>query len=515
MTQRAKGIEVVSLGDGDITIEEFVAVARHRARVEFAPAYVDRVRRSRKLIERFLAENRLIYGVTTGFGDNVSKVISPQDAEALQRNIVLSHAVSVGEPLRAEVVRAIQLMELVGLGQGYSGTSLEALTLIRDLLNNGVTPYVPGEGSVGYLSPEAHMALVLIGEGRAWVGDELLGGAAALSRAGLEPVTLGCKEGLTLTNGTHSVNGIAALAIYDAIEAAKVADVAAAMSLEALRGTINAFDPRLHTMKRHPEQSAVASNVRRILAGSEIIEKFRDYRVQDTYNLRAIPQMHGGAKRALKDASKVIEDELRSVGDNPVIFPEGDDGTALMGANFDSTFVGIQADLMVNAMTVLAKISERRTDRMVNSAFSELPPFLSPEPGLHNGYMIPQYTAAALYMEMKAACVPASADSVPTSANQEDPVSNAYLAVTKAYELTGKLRYVLAIELMCSAQAHDLLDAGRASEASDAVYRAVRAVVPTVADDRFFGDDIERLQRLVFDGGVTRTVESVIGSLEF
>jgi histidine ammonia-lyase len=291
--------------------------------------------------------------------------------------------------------------------------------------------------------------------------------------------------------------------------------VAAAMSLEALRGTINAFDPRLHTMKRHPEQSAVASNVRRILAGSEIIEKFRDYRVQDTYNLRAIPQMHGGAKRALKDASKVIEDELRSVGDNPVIFPEGDDGTALMGANFDSTFVGIQADLMVNAMTVLAKISERRTDRMVNSAFSELPPFLSPEPGLHNGYMIPQYTAAALYMEMKAACVPASADSVPTSANQEDPVSNAYLAVTKAYELTGKLRYVLAIELMCSAQAHDLLDAGRASEASDAVYRAVRAVVPTVADDRFFGDDIERLQRLVFDGGVTRTVESVIGSLEF
>ena len=325
----------------------------------------------------------------------------------------------------------------------------------------------------------------------------MLTGAAALERAGLKPVTLGCKEGLTLTNGTHSVNGIAVLATYDAIEAAKAADVAAAVSLEALRGTINAFDPRLQTMKRHPEQSAVAANVRRILAGSEIVEKFRDYRVQDTYSLRAIPQMHGGAKRALKDALKVVEDELHSVGDNPVIFPEGDDGVALMGANFDSTFVGIQADLMVTSMTVLAKISERRTDRMVNSAFSELPAFLSPNPGLHNGYMIPQYTAAALYMEMKAASMPASVDSVPTSANQEDPVSNAYLAATKAYQLARKLRYVLAIELMCAAQAHDLLDAGRASEASNAVYQTVRSAVPPVVQDRFFGDDIERLQQLV------------------
>ena len=515
MTQRAVDIEVVMLGDRDITIEEFVAVARHRARVEFAPAYVDRVRHSRKLIERFLVENRLVYGVTTGFGDNVTEVISPEDAEALQRNIVLSHAVSVGEPLPVEVVRAIQLMELVSLGQDYSGTSIEVCTLIRHLLNNGITPYVPGEGSVGYLGPEAHMALILIGEGRAWFGDELLAGAAALERAGLKPVTLGCKEGLTLTNGTHSVNGIAVLATYDAIEAAKVADVAAAVSLEALRGTINAFDPRLQTMKRHPEQSAVAANVRRILAGSEIVEKFRDYRVQDTYSLRAIPQMHGGAKRALKDALKVVEDELHSVGDNPIIFPEGDDGVALMGANFDSTFVGIQADLMVTSMTVLAKISERRTDRMVNSAFSELPAFLSLNPGLHNGYMIPQYTAAALYMEMKTACMPASVDSVPTSANQEDPVSNAYLAATKAYQLSRKLRYVLAIELMCAAQAHDLLDAGRASEASNAVYQTVRSAVPPVVEDRFFGDDIERLQQLVFEGTITRIVEDVVGTLEF
>ncbi|WFR74630.1 aromatic amino acid ammonia-lyase [Prescottella defluvii] len=250
---------------------------------------------------------------------------------------------------------------------------------------------------------------------------------------------------------------MAVLLAYDAVRAATVADIVAAVAVEALKGTIKAFDPRLQAMKKHPEQASVAKNVCRILDGSEIVERYRDYRVQDTYSLRGIPQIHGGAKRAIKNAWQIIEDELHSVGDNPVIFPEGDDGVALMGANFDSTFVGLQADFLASAMTVLAKVSERRTDRMVNSAFSELPAFLAPNPGLNNGYMIPQYTAAALYMEMKAASISASVDSVPTSANQEDPVSNAYLAVTKAYRMVGKLRYVLAIESMCATQAHDLL----------------------------------------------------------
>jgi histidine ammonia-lyase len=505
----------VLLGEESISIDEFVAVARHGAQVEFSPSYLDRVHRSRKLIERFLAENRLIYGVTTGFGDNVTEVISPQHAAMLQRNIVLSHAVSVGEPLTVEVVRAIQLMMLVGLGQGYSGTSVQVLELIRQLLNNRITPHAPSEGSVGYLGPEAHMALVLLGEGRAWIDGELLSGESALKRAGLQPVTLGAKEGLTLTNGTHSVTAIAVLTAHDAIRAANTADVAAALSLEALKGTILAFDSRLHSMKQHPEQASVAQNIRRILEGSEIVEKYRDYRVQDAYSLRAIPQIHGGAKRAVKDAVQVIEEELHSVGDNPVIYPDGDDGVALMGANFDSTFVGIQADLIAAAMTVLAKISERRTDRMVNSAFSELPAFLVPNPGLNNGYMIAQYTAAALYMEMKAACQPATVDSVPTSANQEDSVSNAYLAVSKAYQITRKLRYVLAIEIMCAAQAHDLLGPEQGSKASSAVQRSVREVVPTVTEDRYFGDDIEHLAQQVFDGTIVRSVEDLIGSLDF
>ncbi|WP_430332593.1 HAL/PAL/TAL family ammonia-lyase [Rhodococcus sp. ACT016] len=515
MTTHAQDITEVKLGDQPISIDEFVAVARFGARVEFTPAYIERVRRSRKLIERFLSENRLIYGVTTGFGNNVTEVISPENAEKLQRNIVLSHAVSVGEPLTEEMVRATQLMMLVGLGQGSSGTSLEVLGLVRDLLNNRITPYVPGEGSVGYLSPEAHMAMALIGEGRVHLDGEIVPARMALANHGLEPVTLGCKEGLTLTNGTHTVTAIAVLLAYDAVRAATVADIVAAVAVEALKGTIKAFDPRLQAVKKHPEQASVAKNVTRILDGSDIVEKYADYRVQDTYSLRGIPQIHGGAKRAIKDAWRIIEDELHSVGDNPVLFPEGDDGVALMGANFDSTFVGIQADLLATAMTVLAKVSERRTDRMVNSAFSELPPFLAPNPGLDNGYMIPQYTAAALYMEMKAACMPASVDSVPTSANQEDPVSNAYLAVTKAYRMVGKLRYILAIELMCATQAHDLLGGERGSDASRELRRVVREMVPTVSEDRFFGDDIEVIARQVFDGTVIRSVEDVVGTLEF
>jgi histidine ammonia-lyase len=516
MTMRAQDIESVALGDRPISLEEFVAVARFGARVEFTADYERRVSRSRRLIEKFLEENRLIYGVTTGFGANVTEVIAPADAAQLQRNIVLSHAVSVGEPLAEEVVRAIQLMMLVGLGQGFSGTSLETLHLIRDLLNNRITPHAPGEGSVGYLSVEAHMGLVLLGEGRAWVDGELVAGDVALARFGLAPVTLGCKEGLTLTNGTHSVTAIGVLLAHDAVRAAKTADAAAALSLEALKGTIRAFDPRLHRMKKHPEQAAVARNIERILDGSELVEKHRDLRVQDTYNLRAIPQIHGAANRAIKDALIVIEEELHSVGDNPVVIPEGDDGVTLMGANFDSTYVGIQADLIMTALTVLAKVSERRTDRMVNSAFSDLPAFLAPEPGLNNGYMIAQYTSAALVMEMRSASAPASVDSIPTCANQEDPVSNAYLAVTKAYRAVKKLRYVLAIELMCAAQARDLMEVpGRGSAGSEALRGEVRRIVPQVYTDRYFGEEIEHLEKAVHDGTLIAALESAVGNLEF
>jgi histidine ammonia-lyase len=503
----------VTLGQEPITVEQFVAVARHGARVEFDATYVDRVRKSRALVERFLAENRLVYGVTTGFGDNVTEVIDPADAERLQRNIVRSHAVSVGEPLPTEIVRAIALMELVGLGEGYSGIRFETLELIRRMLNAGVTPHVPGEGSVGYLAPEAHMALVLLGEGQASHDGQLLPGAEALARIGEQPTRLACKEGLSLTNGTHSVTAIAVLAAHDAGVAATTADVAASLSVQALKGTIRAYDARLQERKRHPEQAAVAENLRRLTESSDISAAFLDHRLQDSLSLRAAPQIHGGAKRALAQAREVIVEELHSVGDNPVIHPEGEDGVALSGANCDSTYVGIQADTMVNAMTVLAKVSERRTDRMVNSNFSELPAFLAPQPGLNSGYMIAQYTAAALTMELRGLAIPASADNVTTSANQEDAVSNAYLAALKAYRATHKLAYVLAIELMCATQALDLLAPLAPSPAAKALRARIRETVPTVDEDRVFHADIEHIAQLVRNGEALRVVEGVVGAL--
>ncbi len=509
----AREISAVVLGEEPITVEQFVAVARYSARVEFDATYVDRVRKSRALVERFLAENRLVYGVTTGFGDNVTTVIDPVDAERLQRNIVRSHAVSVGEPLPAEIVRAIALMELVGLGQGYSGIRFETLELIRRMLNAGVTPYVPGEGSVGYLAPEAHMALVLLGEGRAWHGDELLPGVEALGRIGERPTVLGCKEGLSLTNGTHSVTAIAVLAAYDATTVATSADVAASVSVQALKGTVRAYDARVHARKHHAEQAAVAENLRRLTESSALSDEFLDHRLQDSLSLRAVPQMHGGAKRALANAREVVVEELHSVGDNPIIHPEGEDGVALSGANCESTFVGIQADTMVNAMAVLAKVSERRTDRLVNSNFSELPAFLVREPGLDSGYMIAQYTAAGLTMELRGMAVPASADNVTTSANQEDAVSNGYLAALKAYRATRKLGYVVAIELMCAVQALDLLAPRTPSPAAEALRARVRETVPTVDEDRGFHSDMEHIAELVRSGAVLQVVEEVVGPL--
>ncbi|MFJ8259422.1 histidine ammonia-lyase [Peribacillus asahii] len=510
-----KDIKEVALGNGAISINEVIAVARYGAIVSFTQAYCDQVDQSRSLIEKFLEEDRLIYGVTTGFGSNVTEVISPQDAETLQRNIVRSHAVSVGQPLEKEVVRAIQLMILVNLGQGFSGVRLKVLKLIASLLNNDITPFVPGDGSVGYLSPEAHMALVLIGEGKVWHNDELIPGMEVLEKAGLEPVTLGCKEGLALTSGTTSVTAMAVLALYNAMQAAKIADITGAMSLEALKGTIKAFDPRIHSVKKHEEQAKTARNVTRILEGSQIIDTYKEHRLQDALSLRCIPQVHGAIKKVLKDTKITIEDEMNSAGDNPIIYPEEEDGIALMGGNFDGSYVGIYADTMCIAMANLAKISERRIDRLVNHHLSELPNFLVVNPGLNSGYMIPQYTAAGLLNEIRVLSHPATVDNVPTCANQEDLISFAYFASKKAYQISKKLEYILAIELMTATQAMDFHHPLKPSPITESVYHLIRSQVPMVKEDRFFHPDIESIYRQIHEGEVVQLVEMAIGEMEF
>ena len=515
LTSDPKSIETVILGGTETTVEEFVAVARYNAVVEFSDEYKERVTKSRNLVDKFLAENRRIYGLTTGFGENVRYVISPEDAETLQKNIVRSHACSVGAPLDRELVRAIQFMMLLNTGKGYSGISLEVLELIKDLLNNSVTPYAPGEGSVGYLAVEAQIALVLMGEGKAWYKGELLSGDEALRRAGLKPVSLKCKEGLSLLNGTTSVTGLAILAVYDAVNAAKVLDITGAITFEALKATVKSCDPRVHSMKKHVEQHRTAETILKILEGSEIAAKFIDSKVQDAYVLRCTPQMQGAAKRILRESLDAVYEEMCSVSDNPIIFPEGDDGEGLMGGNFDGSYVGSHADCACIAMATLAKLSERRTERMVNRHLSELPAFLVKNPGLNNGYMIPQYTAAGLVGEIRVLSTPSTIDSVPTCASQEDPVTLAYFASLKAYQVARKLQYIIAIELMVAVQALDFLKPLKPSRVTSRVYDIIREKVAPVEEDRHFHPDMEYIYELVREGVILKEVEEMTGTLDF
>ncbi len=509
-----KEIKEVVLGVTPMTLEAFIAIARYGATVTFDQAYRQRTRRSRGLVEKFLNEERIIYGMTTGFGSNVKNIIAPGDAVTLQKNIIRSHAVSVGEPLEKEVVRGIHVMMLQSMGQGYSGTQPETLELIKDLLNHDVTPYAPGHGSVGYLAVEAHMSLVLIGEGKAWFKDTLMSGAEALKAAGLQPIELGCKEGLALVSGVTSPTALATLAVYDALKIVKTADIAAAMTLEALKGTLKAFDPRLHAVKRHEDQAATARNIQKILADSEIAEKHEHYRLQDALSLRCIPHLHGAAKKTLKDAAVAIEDELNSCGDNPIIYPDGEDGLAMSGCNCDSSYVGIESDSICIALTNLAKISERRIDRLVNHLVSELPAFLIKNAGLNSGYMIPQYTAVGLLNEMRSLATSCTIDGVPTCANQEDHVAMGYNAAKSAYQSAKHLEYILAIEILSNLQALDFLAPLKPGTASGAVYTTIRREVPFLENDRYIYPDIEFVHKLVREGEIIRIVENAIGKLE-
>ena len=512
-----KKIKEVVLDCGEITIEEFIAVARYQATLVFADEFCDRVKKARKVIEGFLAENRRIYGVTTGFGENVRYVISPEDASILQTNIVRSHATSVGEPLNKEQVRAIQLMMILNTGKGNSGISFEMISMIKNLLNHRITPYAPGEGSVGYLSVEAHITLVNIGEGKAWYQDGLMSGGKALQKANLTPVQIGCKEGLSLLNGSTSVTALGILGLYDAINTAKAIDIIGAISYEALRGTIKGCDERLHSVKKHVEQQRTAKLFRTMLQDSEIMEKYKEDKVQDAYILRCTPHFHGAAKRLLRQGLESVYEEMISVSDNPIIFRDGEEDIALMGGNFDGSYVGGAADISCIAIGMLAKISERRTDRMVNRFFNDLPAFLVKKPGLNNGFMIPQYTSAALVGEIKILAHPASVDSIPTCANQEDPVSLAYFASKKAGMAAKKLQYIAAIELMTALQALDFVveKDGKMASVTQAVYDFVRQIVPTVDEDRFFGDDIETLFAMIHDGLIVDKVEALIGPIDF
>lgn len=506
-------IKRVVLG-GPITLEDFVAVVRFGARVEFSPAYEARVNRSRTLVEGWVAEERVMYGVTTGFGALCTRAIGREETAQLQENIILSHSVSVGEPLSVERVRGILLMVLQNLGQGYSGVRLAVLERYRDFLNLGLTPWAPGDGSVGYLAPEAHMALVLLGRGKAYYRGELLEGGEALARAGLAPMTLGSKEGLALVSGTTSATAMAALALYDMEQAAKSADIVGAVTLEALKGVMNAFDPRVMSVRPHREQGETAENVRRVLSGSGIMEKYKGSRVQDALSLRCIPQLHGAAKKTLADARRTVEIEMNSCCDNPILWPEAGNEDVISACNADSSYVGMEMDSACIAAVSLAKMSERRNNRLIDGSLSGNPWFCIKEPGLNSGLMIPQYTQAGLLNEMRGLATPSTIDNTPTCGNQEDYVAMGYYACKKAGPMAEKLEYVLAIELLSAYQTQQFVDPGvPRSPATAAVLREIGAHVPVMERDMALHPYIEYLKEWIHSGALIRVTEAVTGEL--
>lgn len=512
---RAKFVTEVTLGE-KIDLEQFIAVARFGAPVHFSTEYCNRVNRARQLVEQWVEEGRAMYGITTGFGALCTEAISPEQTAQLQENIILSHSTSVGNPLNEEQARATMLMVLQNLGQGYSGVRLLVLEQYRQFLNKGLTPWIPAEGSVGYLAPEAHMALVLTGRGQAYYQQQLMPAAEALQAAGIEPIELSSKEGLALISGTTSVTALGALALFDMLQAARSADIIGAMSLEALKGVMPAFDERVMSVRPHEDQGKTAANVRAILSGSEVIAKHQGSRIQDALSLRCIPQLHGAAKKTLLDGKKTLEIEMNACCDNPIIWPEADNPDVISACNPDSAYVGIAMDSASIAATMLAKMSERRNNRMIDGSLSQgLPYFLIKNPGLNSGLMIPQYTQAGLLNEMRILCTPATIDNTPTCGSQEDYVAMGYNASKKAGKVVENLEYILAIELLSAFQAQPFVDPElKRSKATAAVLEEIGKQVPPITQDIFLHPHINYLKELLHSGRLIELVEDKIGSLQ-
>jgi len=497
---------MISLDGHSLTLSDLLAIADDNARVALGADAAVRVDRARAVVEAKAQGDEAVYGINTGFGA-LAETRIPHDAlGALQLNLLRSHAAGVGDPLPSRAVRASMALRANVLAKGYSGIRRSTLEALIEMLNRRVHPVVPSRGSVGAsgdLAPLAHLSLVLVGEGHATIGDgtEVLPGRDALRAAGLTRVELQAKEGLALINGTQPSTAVAALAAAGAARLARAADIAAALSIDALRASVKPFDARIHDARPHAGQRAAAANIQRLLAGSPINHSHEHCgRVQDAYSLRCAAQVHGAARDALAWVQQTLSIEANGATDNPMVFAE--DGDIVSGGNFHGAPIAVAADLSAIALSQLATISERRSDRLVNPALSELPAFLTTDSGLHSGYMMAQVTAAALVSEIKTLAHPASVDTIPTSANREDHVSMSMGASLKAERALQLARHVVAVEILCACQAIDLLAPLTTSRALAGVHARVRSIVPRLAGDRPPAPDIEAISRLIEDGSL-------------
>ena len=530
----------ILLGENDLTLGEVQRVAKGTARASLGTKAAARMRASREVVLAALAEDHPSYGVNTGFGHLVDVRIPASQIRELQYNLLRSHSAGVGEPLGPEETRAVMLLRAHALARGHSGARPEIVRRLLDMLNANLLPRIPSQGSVGAsgdLAPLAHLALTLIGEGEILRGGRdgrggerggrFVAASAALRAAGLRPLRLEAKEGLSLINGTQVTTAIGVLALLEAEALLTHLDISGAMSLEALKGSIRPFDERIQRVRPHRGQQASARNLRALLAHSQIMESHRNCgRIQDSYALRCMPQVHGAGRNAAGHVREILEIEVNSSTDNPLVFAErqaspqepavtvGALGLMIPGGNFHGQPVAAALDYLALAMTGVASICERRIERLVNPALSGLPPFLVEDSGLNSGLMMAQVTAAALVSENKVLSHPASVDSIPTSGNREDHVPMAPIAARKAAQVVANARRILAIEVLAAAQALDFLAPLRPARAVEKVHRRIRRELPHMKRDRVLAADIAIVEELIVSGALRAAAETVTGELE-
>jgi len=507
---------MLSIDGHSLEVDDLVQVARDREKVRLAPGAARRIDEGRRTLEKILAAGTVAYGIKTGFGALEHVVISDADAKRLQVNLLRSTAVGLGDPLPPEIVRGALLLRANTLSKGHSGVRRAVVSLLLELLNHGVHPVMPSRGSLGAsgdLAPLAHLGLVLIGEGAAELEGKILDGAQALDRAGLEPIELEPKEGLALINGTSVMTAVGALAVHDGFGLLQDAQLAASLSFEALRGSPVPYDDRYIRLKPQPGAREVAANMRRLLKDSEIISSHRGpHRVQDPYSLRCIPQVLGACRAGIGFAGEAVEIEMNSATDNPLLFPE--EVESLSGGNFHGQAVAMALDHLALVMAVLAGFSERRTARLVDGRLSELPAFLTTRGGLNTGMMVAQYVAAGYASDNKVLAHPASADSIPTSANQEDYVPMGMAAALKARTALENAQRVVALEYLTAAQGLEFLRPLKAGRGPRAAHALIRTRVPPLEDDRTMSADVEQILAWMRTGEIVSAAEKAAGRLD-
>ncbi len=510
--------KVFKLTGTNLSLEDLAFISKAKPgkiKLEIDSAAWKRMKKSREVVLNIVKEGKPVYGINTGFGALASKQIALADLERLQYNLIRSHCAGVGKPFSREITRAIMLSRANCLIQGFSGVTPETIDLLLDFINFGIHPVIPEKGSVGAsgdLAPLSHIALALIGEGEVEYQGKTMKSDFAIHQVGKEVARLGPKDGLALINGTSVMLAQGTLALIEAKKLVKLADIISCLTLDAVRGTASAFDERISILKPQPGQLDVSHNLLKIIKGSEIVVSHKeDGKVQDPYSLRCIPQVHGACRQTLRHAEEVLNIELNSVTDNPLVF--ADTGDVISGGNFHGEALALMMDYLALGLSEICNIAERRVEKLMNPNFSDLPAFLTENSGLNSGLMIAHVTMAALASENKYLCHPASIDSIPTSTDKEDHVSMGVTSGRKLHEVIENVQYGLAIELLCNTQGIEFLRPLKSSTALEKVITLVRKHVSPITDDRTFHKDIDNLRRLIQSNELISEVESVTGPL--